>query len=128
MHESVANHLSAAVSADGSQFLINPRAGIFRASAPATSCCWMPRFGDAGAPGSAGSDCLVPARPAACPSSGCALRHASALEIRHGPGLLAGQPHAPHRHEHDAFLRTRALDDAFDGMALSDSEGERVAR
>ncbi len=41
-HESVGNHFSAAVSADGRQFLLNPRWRHFALIERATCCCWTP--------------------------------------------------------------------------------------
>jgi ribulose-5-phosphate 4-epimerase/fuculose-1-phosphate aldolase len=129
MHESVANHLSVAVSADGTQFLINPRGRHF------SRIC-------------AGDLLLLNARDPTtlqtpeAPDPTAWYLHAS---------LHARLPHARcimHLHSKFAtalaclndstlypidmnttrFYGRVALDESFQGMALSEAEGERVGR
>jgi ribulose-5-phosphate 4-epimerase/fuculose-1-phosphate aldolase len=129
MHESVANHLSAAVSADGSQFLINPRGRHF-----SRICASDLMLLDA-------NDSATLERPdapdptawylharlhARLPGARCVMhlhsKYATAL------GCLRDSRMLPIDMNTMRFFGRVALDDAFDGMALSDSEGERVAR
>src|ERR1700682_3479796 len=129
MHESVANHLSAAVSADGSQFLINPRGRHFsricasdlmlldandsatleRPDAPDPTAWYLHARLHARLPG---ARCFIHLHP----------KYATAL------GCLGDSRMLPIDMNTMRFFGRVALDDAFDGMALSDSEGERVAR
>jgi ribulose-5-phosphate 4-epimerase/fuculose-1-phosphate aldolase len=128
MHESVANHLSLAVSRDGSKFLINPRGRHF-----ARMCAGDLLLLDA-------EDHSTPQRPDA-PDPTAWYLHAR---------LHARLPHARcvmHLHSKYAtalaclkdstlypidmntmrFFGRVALDAAFSGMALCDAEGDRVA-
>ncbi|MFI4888954.1 MAG: class II aldolase/adducin family protein [Steroidobacterales bacterium] len=128
MHESVANHLSVAVSADGTKFLINPRGRHFR-RVSASDLLLL----DAG-------DSTTLRRPdapdptawylharlhAALPQARCVMhvhsRHATAL------GCLQDSTMYPIDMNTMRFFNRVALDDGFTGMALSDGEGERVA-
>ena len=128
MHESVANHLSVAVSADGAQFLINPR-GVHFSRVTASGLLLL----DA-------RDAATLARPdapdptawylhahlhAALPAARCVMhvhsRYATAL------GCLADSRLYPIDMNTMRFFGRVALDAGFRGMALDDTEGARVA-
>jgi ribulose-5-phosphate 4-epimerase/fuculose-1-phosphate aldolase len=128
MHESVANHLSVAVSADGSRFLINPRGRHF------SRVC-------------AGDLLLLDARDestlrlqeapdptawylharlhANVPRARCIMhlhsKYATAL------ACLSDSTLYPIDMNTMRFYGRVALDEAFEGMALSNAEGDRVA-
>jgi ribulose-5-phosphate 4-epimerase/fuculose-1-phosphate aldolase len=128
MHESVANHLSMAVSADGSKFLINPRGRHFsrmcasdlmlldandsatldRADAPDPTAWHLHARLHARLPG---ARCIMHLHP----------KYATAL------GCLRDSRMYPIDMNTMRFFGRVALDEAFDGMAMSDSEGERLA-
>jgi ribulose-5-phosphate 4-epimerase/fuculose-1-phosphate aldolase len=129
MHESVANHLSLAVSGDGSQFLINPRGRHF-----ARICASDLLLLDA-------KDRGTLSRPDApdptawylharlhelLPEARCVMhlhpKHATALACLKDPTLY------PIDMNTMRFHGRVALDREFRGMALSDHEGERVAK
>jgi ribulose-5-phosphate 4-epimerase/fuculose-1-phosphate aldolase len=128
MHESVANHLSVAVSDDGAQFLINPRGRHF-ARARASDLLLL----DAADPATLGrKDAPDPtawylhaALHRALPQARCVMhlhsRYATAL------GCLADSTMYPIDMNTMRFFGRVALDDCFAGMALSNDEGERVA-
>jgi ribulose-5-phosphate 4-epimerase/fuculose-1-phosphate aldolase len=129
MHESVANHLSVAVSADGSQFLINPRGRHFSRicagdlillDANDTATLERP---DAPDPTAWYLHARLHAR---LPGARCVMhlhsKYATAL------GCLRDSRMLPIDMNTMRFFGRVALDDAFDGMALSDSEGDRVAQ
>jgi ribulose-5-phosphate 4-epimerase/fuculose-1-phosphate aldolase len=129
MHEAIANHLSVAVSADGAQFLINPRHRHFSRI-------------------SAGDLLLLDARDRATldrpdapdptawhlharlhallPRARCVMhlhsRYATAL------GCLADSTLYPIDMTTARFFGRVAIDHGYAGMALSDDEGDRVAR
>jgi ribulose-5-phosphate 4-epimerase/fuculose-1-phosphate aldolase len=128
MHESVANHLSVSVSADGSRFLINPRgrhfarirasdlllldahdgASLERADAPDPTAWYLharlhARVADA--------RCIMHLHS----------RFATALACLEDPTLY------PIDMNSMRFFGRVALDDGFAGMALSDAEGDRAA-
>jgi len=129
MHESVANHLSLAVSADGSKFLINPRGRHFaricagdlllidandsstlhRADAPDPTAWYL--------------HARLHAR---LPAARCVMhlhsKYATALACLKDPTLH------PIDMNTMRFFGRVALDRQFSGMALSDAEGDRVAR
>lgn len=129
MHESVANHLSVAVSEDGSRFLINPRGRHFsrirasdlllldagdrstleRADAPDPTAWYL----------HARLHALVQA-------ARCVMHvhspHATAL------GCLRDSTLYPIDMNTMRFHGRVVVDEQFSGMALADSEGERVAR
>ncbi len=128
MHESVANHLSLAVSPDGSQFLINPRGRHF-----ARICAGDLLLLD-------GRDSSTLQRPGApdptawflharlhtkLPAARCVMhlhsKYATAL------ACLADSTLYPIDMNTMRFFGRVALDDNFRGMALSDAEGERAA-
>jgi len=128
MHESVANHLSVAVSADGAQFLINPRGRHFRlvtasglllldAQDPAT-----PGRADAPDPTAWFLHSQLHAR---LPAARCVMhvhsRYATAL------GCLADSRLYPIDMNTMRFHGRVALDEGFRGMALDSGEGARVA-
>jgi len=128
MHESVANHLSVAVSGDGGRFLINPRGRHFsrvRASEllllDAQDARTLERP-DAPDP----TAWYLHARlHAALPHARCVMhvhsRHATAL------GCLADSRLLPIDMNTMRFHGRVAVDDGFRGMALDDAEGARVA-
>lgn len=128
MHESVANHLSVAVSADGAQFLINPRGRHFArvaasdlllldANDPATL-----ERNDAPDPTAWYLHARLHAR---LPQARCVMhlhsKYATALACLADPTLY------PIDMNTMRFFGRVALDQDFSGMALSDSEGDRVA-
>jgi ribulose-5-phosphate 4-epimerase/fuculose-1-phosphate aldolase len=129
MHESVANHLSFAVSADGAQFLINPRGRHFsricagdllllNAHDPSTL-----QGPDAPDPTAWYLHASVHAR---LPQARCIMhlhsKYATAL------ACLADCTMHPIDMNTMRFYGRVALDESFQGMALSEAEGERVAQ
>jgi ribulose-5-phosphate 4-epimerase/fuculose-1-phosphate aldolase len=129
MHESVANHLSLAVSADGTRFLINPRGRHFRRVRASELLLLDAR------------DRATPQRPdapdptawflhaqlhAALPTARCVMH----LHSRYATALACLQDSTLYPIDMNTmrFFGRVALDDGFDGMALSDEEGQRVAR
>jgi ribulose-5-phosphate 4-epimerase/fuculose-1-phosphate aldolase len=128
MHESVANHLSVAVSADGAQFLINPRGRHF-ARMSASDLLLL----DANDPNTlAREDAPDPTAwhlharlHARLPQARCVMhlhpKYATALSSLEDPTLY------PIDMNTMRFFGRVALDGDFSGMALSDSEGDRVA-
>jgi ribulose-5-phosphate 4-epimerase/fuculose-1-phosphate aldolase len=129
MHESVANHLSAAVSGDGSQFLINPRGRHF-----SRICARDLLLLDANdADTLHGPDAPDPTAwylharlHARHPGARCVMhlhsKYATAL------ACLSDSTMYPIDMNTMRFYGRVALDDTFTGMALSDAEGDRVAR
>jgi len=128
MHESVANHLSVAVSADGAKFLINPRGRHFsRISArdllllDANDPHTLARE-DAPDPTAWHLHARLHAR---LPQARCVMhlhpKYATALSSLEDPTLY------PIDMNTMRFFGRVALDGDFSGMALSDSEGDRVA-
>lgn len=127
MHESVANHLSVAVSADGAKFLINPRGRHF-ARMSASDLLLL----DANDPKSlAREDAPDPTAwhlharlHARLPQARCVMhlhpKYATALSS------LEDSTMYPVDMNTMRFFGRVALDDAFSGMALTDSEGDRV--
>jgi len=128
MHESVANHLSVAVSADGSQFLINPRGRHF---ARMSACDLL--LLDANDPAAlARADAPDPTAwhlharlHARLPEARCVMhlhsKYATALACLQDPTMY------PIDMNTMRFFGRVALDSDFSGMALSDTEGDRVA-
>lgn len=128
MHESVANHLSVAVSADGTQFLINPRGRHF-----SRICAGDLLLLDANDPAAlAREDAPDPTAwhlharlHARLPQAKCVMhlhpKHATALACLADPTLY------PIDMNTMRFFGRVALDVEFSGMALSDREGDRVA-
>jgi ribulose-5-phosphate 4-epimerase/fuculose-1-phosphate aldolase len=129
MHESVANHLSFAVSADGAQFLINPRGRHFSRmcagdllllNAHDTSTLEGP---DAPDPTAWYLHASLHAR---LPQARCIMhlhsKYATAL------ACLADCTLHPIDMNTMRFYGRVALDESFQGMALSEAEGERVAQ
>ena len=128
MHESVANHLSVAVSADGAKFLINPRGRHFSricagdlllldANDPATL-----HRSDAPDPTAWHLHARLHAR---LPEARCVMhlhpKYATALACLKDPTLY------PIDMNTMRFFGRVAVDGDFSGMALSDREGDRVA-
>ncbi len=128
MHESVANHLSLAVSADGAQFLINARGAHFSRVTAGSLMLLDAR------------DTATLTRPdapdptawylhahlhAALPAARCVMhvhsRYATAL------GCLADSRLYPVDMNTMRFFGRVAVDEGFRGMALDDAEGARVA-
>jgi ribulose-5-phosphate 4-epimerase/fuculose-1-phosphate aldolase len=128
MHESVANHLSVAASPDGTRFLINPRGRHFaRVTAgrllllDANDQATLERP-DAPDP----TAWYLHARlHAKMPAARCVMhlhsKYATAL------ACLADPTMHPIDMNTARFFGRVAVDAAFDGMALSDAEGDRVA-
>jgi ribulose-5-phosphate 4-epimerase/fuculose-1-phosphate aldolase len=128
MHEGVANHLSAAVSADGSKFLMNPRCVHFsrvtasnlllldakdpktmqRADAPDPTAWYIHGRLHAKLPQ---ARCIMHLHP----------KHATALSA------LADSRILPIDQTTMRYYENVAYDEAFGGMALSDEEGDRLA-
>jgi ribulose-5-phosphate 4-epimerase/fuculose-1-phosphate aldolase len=129
MHESVANHLSFAVSTDGSQFLINPRGRHF-----SRICASELLLLNAHDPSSLqAADAPDPTAwylhaglHARLPQARCIMhlhsKYATAL------ACLADCTMYPIDMNTMRFHGRVALDNAFQGMALSEAEGERVAQ
>jgi ribulose-5-phosphate 4-epimerase/fuculose-1-phosphate aldolase len=128
MHESVANHLSVSVSEDGSRFLINPRGRHFsRVTAgellllDANDATTLARE-NAPDPTAWHLHARLHAR---MPGARCVMhlhsKHATALACLEDPTLY------PIDMNTMRFFGRVALDRDFAGMALSDSEGDRVA-
>lgn len=129
MHESVANHLSLAVSADGSRFLMNPRGKHFsriRASdlllldANDKSTTTRPDAPDPTA-------WYIHARlHALLPQARCVMH----LHPKYGTALSALEDSSmpPIDQNTMRFYGRIATDEHFGGMALSDDEGDRLAR
>jgi ribulose-5-phosphate 4-epimerase/fuculose-1-phosphate aldolase len=128
MHESVANHLSVAVSADGAKFLINPRGRHFsRISAgdllllDANDPTTLARE-DAPDPTAWHLHARLHAR---LPEARCVMhlhpKYATALACLQDPTMY------PIDMNTMRFFGRVALDKDFSGMALSDSEGDRAA-
>ncbi|HWY95171.1 MAG TPA: class II aldolase/adducin family protein, partial [Steroidobacteraceae bacterium] len=125
MHESVANHLSVAVSADGSQFLINPRGRHF---ARMSACDLL--LLDANDPAAlARADAPDPTAwhlharlHARLPEARCVMhlhpKYATALACLQDPTMY------PIDMNTMRFFGRVALDSDFSGMALSDTEGD----
>jgi len=128
MHESVANHLSVAVSADGAKFLINPRGRHFSRM----SACDLLLL-DARDPATLDrSDAPDPTAwhlhaslHARMPEARCVMhlhpKYATALACLQDPTMY------PIDMNTMRFFGRVALDSGFSGMALSDREGGRVA-
>ncbi|MEA3149124.1 MAG: hypothetical protein QOD56_63 [Gammaproteobacteria bacterium] len=128
MHESVANHLSVAVSTDGAQFLINPRGRHF-----ARMCAGDLLLLDAHDPSTLTRDdapdptawYLHARLHARLPEARCVIhlhsKFATALACLEDPTLY------PIDMNTMRFFGRVALDSGFSGMALSDAEGDRVA-
>jgi ribulose-5-phosphate 4-epimerase/fuculose-1-phosphate aldolase len=128
MHESVANHLSVAVSADGAQFLINPRGCHFRRVRASELLLLDAR--DPATPGRADAPdptawFLHSQLHARLPAARCVMhvhsRYATAL------GCLADSRLYPIDMNTMRFHGRVALDAGFRGMALDEAEGARVA-
>jgi ribulose-5-phosphate 4-epimerase/fuculose-1-phosphate aldolase len=128
MHESVANHLSVAVSGDGAKFLINPRGRHF-ARMSASDLLLL----DANDPNTlVREDAPDPTAwhlharlHARLPQARCVMhlhpKYATALSGLEDPTLYPVDMNTMR------FFGRVALDGDFSGMALSDGEGDRVA-
>jgi len=128
MHESVANHLSVAIAADGSRFLINPRGRHFSRIAAGDLLLL-----DANDPATLSREnapdptawYLHARLHARLPGARCVMhlhsKYATALACLADPTLY------PIDMNTMRFFGRVALDSGFSGMALSDSEGDRVA-
>jgi ribulose-5-phosphate 4-epimerase/fuculose-1-phosphate aldolase len=128
MHESVANHLSLAVSADGQQFLINP-SGTHFSRVTASSLLLL----DAGDPATLDR----PGAPdptawflharlhARLPQARCVMH----LHSKYATALasLADSRMPPIDMNTARFYGRVAIDEGFAGMALSEAEGDRQA-
>ena len=128
MHESVANHLSVAVSADGRQFLINPR-GIHFSRVTASGLLLLDADDPAtldrpGAPDP--TAWYLHARlHAQLPHARCVMH----LHSKYATALasLADSTLYPIDMNTARFFGRIAIDEGFAGMALSDEEGDRQA-
>jgi ribulose-5-phosphate 4-epimerase/fuculose-1-phosphate aldolase len=128
MHESVANHMSVAVSGDGGQFLINPRGRHF-ARITAGDLLLL----DANDPNTlARPDAPDPTAwylharlHARLPAARCVMH----LHSKYATGLACLEDPTLHPIDMNTmrFFGRVAFDANFTGMALSDSEGDRVA-
>ena len=128
MHESVANHLSVAVSADGAQFLVNPRGRHF-SRVTAGDLLLL----DANDPNTLAEEnapdptawYLHARLHARLPQARCVMhlhsKYATALACLADPTLY------PIDMNTMRFFGRVAVDTEFSGMALSDEEGDRVA-
>jgi len=128
MHESVANHLSVAVSADGRRFLLNPRGRHFSRITAGDL-----KLLDAGQPDTwASSDAPDPTAwylharlHARLPEARCVMhlhsKYATALACLADPTMV------PIDMNTMRFFGRVVVDAGFNGMALSDAEGDRVA-
>lgn len=128
MHEATANHFSAAVSDDGSQFLLNPRGRHF-SRMRASELLLL----DAGAAGSEGM------HPSADPTAWYLHAHVHQLVPRARVMLHTHMPYAttltclrdfeflPLDQNACRFYERIAYDREYAGMALDNSEGARVA-
>lgn len=128
MHESVANHLSVAVSEDGAQFLINPRGRHFaRISASDLLLLDANDGATLGRPDAPDPTAwyLHARLHQKLPAARCVMhlhcRYATALACLKDPTLY------PIDMNTMRFFGRVAVDAEFSGMALSDAEGERVA-
>lgn len=128
MHESVANHFSLAISADGRRFLMNPRGRHFsriRASdlivCDADDAAMMDRP-DAPDPTAWHIHGRIHARN---PEARCVMhlhpRYATALSA------LADSRMPPIDQNTMRFWGRLVIDEGFEGMGLSDAEGDRLA-
>jgi ribulose-5-phosphate 4-epimerase/fuculose-1-phosphate aldolase len=128
MHESVANHLSVAVSTDGAKFLINPRGRHFARMCAgdlllldANDSATLDRS-DASDPTAWHLHARLHAR---LPEARCVMhlhpKYATALACLQDPTMY------PIDMNTMRFFGRVALDSEFSGMALSDREGDRVA-
>lgn len=129
MHESVANHLSLAVSDDGARFLVNPRGRHFsriRASDLLLLDARDPATLDRPDAPDPTAWYLHSRLHAALPAARCVMhlhsKYATALGCLHDAAMPAIDMNTAR------FHGRIAIDDAFSGMALSDDEGDRVAR
>lgn len=129
MHESVANHLSIAVSPDGSRFLMNPRGRHFaRISAGDLLLLDAKDKSTLQRPGSPDPTAwyLHAALHERLPTARCVMhlhsKYATALACLQDSTLY------PIDMNTTRFFGRIALDNNFSGMALSDQEGDRIAR
>ena len=129
MHESVANHLSVAVSADGAQFLINPRGRHFR-RVKASELLLLDARDRATLERPDAPDptawYLHAQLHAALPQARCVMH----VHSRYATALACLQDNTMYPIDMNTmrFFNRVALDDEFGGMALSHDEGERVER
>lgn len=128
MHEAVANHLSVAVSADGSKFLMNPRGRHFsrvRASdlllLDATDAGTMSRPDAPDPTAWFIHGCLH----AVLPQARCIMH----LHPKYATALAALDDSTMYPIDQNTmrFHDRVVIDEAFGGMALSDDEGDRLA-
>jgi ribulose-5-phosphate 4-epimerase/fuculose-1-phosphate aldolase len=128
MHESVANHLSVAVSPDGSRFLINPR-GLHFARVCARDLLLL----DANDPATLDRpDAPDPTAWYLHARLHCRLPQARCVMHLHSKfatalGCLNDSTMYPIDMNTMRFFGRVALDSSFAGMALSNTEGDRVA-
>lgn len=128
MHEGVANHFSLAVSTDGRRFLMNPDArhfGRIRASELLLLDAEDPKTMDRPDAPDPTAWTLHGRIHANLPQARCVL-HA---HPKHATVLASLQDSAIHPIDQTSarFFERIALDDGFEGMALGDDEGDRIA-
>jgi ribulose-5-phosphate 4-epimerase/fuculose-1-phosphate aldolase len=129
MHESVANHLSVAVSADGAEFLINPRGRHFSRICAGDLLLLNARDrGTLDQPDAPDPTAwyLHAALHARLPAARCVMH----LHSRYATALASLQDSTMYPIDMNTmrFFGRVTLDDGFSGMALSDAEGDRVAQ
>lgn len=128
MHEAVANHLSIAVSADGSRFLMNPRGRHF-SRIRAGDLLLLDVNDQATLTRSDAPDptawCIHGRLHALLPQARCVIH----LHPKFSTALagLADSTMYPIDQNTMRFHGRVAMDDAFTGMALADEEGDRLA-
>ena len=129
MHESVANHLSLAVSPDGSKYLINPRGRHFARIRASDLLLLDAKDQDYPRPNRCARShqpgILTPRLHERIPAARCVMhlhsKFATALACLEDSTLY------PIDMNTMRFFGRVALDSAFSGMALSDDEGDRAA-
>jgi ribulose-5-phosphate 4-epimerase/fuculose-1-phosphate aldolase len=128
MHESVANHLSFAVSRDGSKFLMNPRGRHF-SRVKASELLLLDSADQGTLQRSDAPDptawCIHGRLHARLPEARCVMH----LHPIHTTALAGLQDSTLYPIDQNTmrFFERVAIDEAFGGMALADEEGDRLA-
>jgi ribulose-5-phosphate 4-epimerase/fuculose-1-phosphate aldolase len=128
MHESIANHFSAAVSADGTKFLMNPRNRHFsqvRASELLLLDSNDPKTMDRPDAPDITAWCIHGRIHAKLPHARCVLH----LHPKYSTALAALEDNRMYPVDQNTmrFYGRVAYDNDYAGMALSDDEGDRLA-